>query len=55
MIINFMADKLIITFDEYTKIVEKLAIEIHKNYKPTVLSWNYERCCTNNRYSYLEF
>ena len=32
-----MADKLIITFDEYTKIVEKLAIEIHKNYKPTVL------------------
>jgi len=37
MIKNFMADKLIITFDEYTKIVEKLAIEIHKNYKPTVL------------------
>ena len=32
-----MADKLIITFDEYTKIVEKLAIEIHKKYKPTVL------------------
>jgi len=32
-----MADKLIITFEEYTKIVEKLAIEIHKNYKPTVL------------------
>ena len=32
-----MADKLIITFDEYTKIVEKLAIEIHKTYKPTVL------------------
>ena len=32
-----MADKLIITFDEYTKIVEKLAIEIHNNYKPTVL------------------
>ena len=32
-----MADKLIITFDEYTKIVEKLAIEIHKSYKPTVL------------------
>jgi hypothetical protein len=26
-----MADKLIITFDEYNKIVEKLAIEIHKN------------------------
>ena len=32
-----MADKLIITFDEYTKIVEKLAIEIHKSYHPTVL------------------
>ena len=37
MIKNFMADKLIITFDEYTKIVEKLAIEIHNNYKPRVL------------------
>jgi len=37
MIKNFMADKLIITFDQYTKIVEKLAIEIFKNYKPTVL------------------
>ena len=32
-----MADKLIISFDEYTKIVEKLALLIHKNYKPTVL------------------
>ena len=32
-----MGDKLIITFDEYTKIVEKLAIAIHNNYKPTVL------------------
>ncbi len=32
-----MADKLIITFDNYLKIVEKLAIKIHKNYKPTVL------------------
>jgi len=32
-----MADKLIITFDEYTKIVEKLAIQIHNSYKPTVL------------------
>ena len=31
-----MADKLIISFEEYTKIVEKLAILIHKNYKPTV-------------------
>ena len=37
MIINFMAEKLIISFDEYTKIVEKLAIQIHQNYKPTVL------------------
>ena len=32
-----MADKLIISFEEYTKIVEKLAIEINKNYQPTVL------------------
>ena len=32
-----MAEKLIITFEEYTKIVEKLAIEIHNNYNPTVL------------------
>ena len=37
MIIKFMGEKLIITFDEYNKIVEKLAIEIHKEYKPTVL------------------
>ena len=37
MINKFMADKLIITFDEYTSIVEKLAIQIHKEYKPTVL------------------
>jgi hypoxanthine phosphoribosyltransferase len=37
MIVKFMADKLIITFDEYNKIVEKLAIEIYKKYKPTVL------------------
>ena len=37
MIIDFMAEKLIIEFEEYTKIVEKLAIEIHKSYKPTVL------------------
>ncbi len=32
-----MADKLIITFEEYNKIVEKLAIQIYQNYKPTVL------------------
>jgi|TARA_B100002052_G_scaffold144640_1_gene132216 hypoxanthine phosphoribosyltransferase len=37
MIKNSMADKLIINFEEYTKIVEKLAIQIHNNYKPTVL------------------
>ena len=37
MIKKSMADKLIVSFDEYTKIVEKLAIEIHNNYKPTVL------------------
>ena len=36
MIRNFMADKLIITFDEYTKIVEKLAIQIHNNYQPNI-------------------
>ena len=34
MIVKFMADKLIITFDEYNKIVEKLAIEIYKKYLP---------------------
>ena len=32
-----MADKLIISFEEYTQIVEKLAIQIHKDYSPTVL------------------
>ena len=32
-----MADKLIITFEQYTRIVEKLAIQIDKSYKPTVL------------------
>ena len=32
-----MANKLIINFDEYLQTVEKLAIQIHKNYKPTVL------------------
>ena len=37
MIINSMAEKLIISFDEYTQIVEKLAIQIHEKYKPTVL------------------
>ena len=37
MIKKYMADKLIINFKEYTKIVEKLAIQIDKKYKPTVL------------------
>ena len=32
-----MAEKLIISFEEYNKIVEKLAITIHQNYEPTVL------------------
>ena len=32
-----MADKLIIHFDDYLKTVEKLAIKINQNYKPTVL------------------
>ena len=32
-----MAEKLIISFNEYIQIVEKLAIQIHKNYSPTVL------------------
>ena len=37
MINKFMAEKLIVTFNEYTKIVEKLAVEIHNNYKHKVL------------------
>ena len=37
MIIKFMAEKLIITFEQYTKIVEKLAVQIYENYNPTVL------------------
>ena len=32
-----MADKLIITYEEYKTAVEKLALEIEKKYKPTVL------------------
>ena len=32
-----MSDKLIITYEEYKTAVEKLALEIEKNYKPTVL------------------
>jgi len=32
-----MSNKLIINFDEYLNIVEKLAVMVHENYKPTVL------------------
>ena len=37
MIPNFMAEKLIIKFDEYLDTVEKLALTISQSYKPTVL------------------
>ncbi len=32
-----MSNKLIISFEEYLDTVEKLALKIHQNYKPTVL------------------
>tara|TARA_B100001057_G_scaffold483122_1_gene559450 strand:- start:1775 stop:2296 length:522 start_codon:yes stop_codon:yes gene_type:complete len=32
-----MSNKMIVGWEEYKKIVEKLAIEVHKNYEPTVL------------------
>ena len=32
-----MAKKMIVGWEEYKKIVEKLAIEVHKSYRPTVL------------------
>ena len=32
-----MDNKMIVEWDEYKKIVEKLAIQIHNNYRPTVL------------------
>ena len=32
-----MADKLVINFNEYLNIVEKLTVQVHKSYKPTVL------------------
>ena len=32
-----MADKLVINFKEYLQTVEKLAIDVSKSYKPTVL------------------
>ena len=37
MIPNLMAEKLIIKYDEYLDTVEKLALTISQNYKPTVL------------------
>ena len=55
MIVKFMADKLIITFDEYNKIVEKLAIEIHKEYKPTVLVGIMRGAAPISRYSFKNF
>ena len=47
MIKKFMADKLIINFQEYTKIVEKLAIQIPKVINQQ-FSWNYEGSSANN-------
>ena len=32
-----MSKKMIVSWEEYKKIVEKLAVEVHKNYEPTVL------------------
>ena len=32
-----MANKLVVSFNEYVDIVEKLTIQVNKNYKPTVL------------------
>ena len=32
-----MSKKMIVEWEEYKKIVEKLAIEVHKSYRPTVL------------------
>ena len=32
-----MSKKMIVGWEEYKKIVEKLAIEVHKSYRPTVL------------------
>ena len=37
MIPDFMSEKLIISFEEYLDTVEKLALEINNNFKPTVL------------------
>ena len=32
-----MSKKMIVGWEEYKKIIEKLAVEVHKNYEPTVL------------------
>ena len=32
-----MAEKLFITWDEYNATVEKLAVQIHENFKPDLL------------------
>ena len=37
MLPNFMAEKLIINYEDYKLAVEKLALTIEKNYKPSVL------------------
>ena len=37
MIPDFMSEKLIISFEEYQDTVEKLALQINNNFKPTVL------------------
>ena len=37
MLPNFMAEKLIINYEDYKLAVEKLALTIEKSYKPSVL------------------
>ena len=47
-----MSNKLIISFEEYLDTVEKLAVKIHPNYKPTVLvGINTENACQILSYS----
>ena len=48
MLPNFMAEKLIINYEDYKLAVEKLALTIEKNYKPSVFSRNNEGCSTYN-------
>jgi len=44
-----MSEKLIVSWDEYNKTVEKLAIQIHESgYKPTNTNWNHAWSCTND-------